>query len=304
MNTNQYFSFSRLAMVMKRDLMENWKKNLYMFLGIFLAFLGIYLLIMNRYDATRYDTYMSVNRYIDSYVSAFGALVSLLLFYFSSEIMNHMRTKEARTSYLMLPATSLEKFVSRALYVTVGLFGMIVVASLLAEVVHYAFVPFFDELPDKFKICVWPEVVETIWDGITPFQTKMVGFVDSADSSIIHEVEQRIFWQVISAYSMVLWFHSLFILGGNYFGKYAFLKTAGTILIVMVAFVYFLFYIEIDKRLDWLNDFLRRNDDWLTEEFACGTFTFITFCFTSFNWWLSYKLFTRQQVIKPKFRLL
>ena len=26
--------------------------------------------------------------------------------------------------------------------------------------------------------------------------------------------------------------------------------------------------------------------------------------FTMFNWWLGYKLFTRSQVIKPKFRLL
>ena len=29
MNANRYFSFSRLALVMKRDFMENWKTNLY-----------------------------------------------------------------------------------------------------------------------------------------------------------------------------------------------------------------------------------------------------------------------------------
>ena len=46
MNTNGYFSFSRLGLVMKRDLMENWKVNLFWFLGIFIAFLAVYILMM------------------------------------------------------------------------------------------------------------------------------------------------------------------------------------------------------------------------------------------------------------------
>lgn len=304
MNTNQHFSISRMAMVMKRDLMENWKKNLYMFLGIFLVFLGMYLLIMNEYDYKRYDAYLAVERYIESYVSAFSVITLFFLLYFSSEMMKHMRTKEERTSYLMLPATPLEKFVSRGLYVTVGLLVVIVIASLLAEVAHYAFVPFFDELSNEFKICVWPKAIEEIWNGITPFQTKTLLMGNLEDSNSWYEVEQSIFWQIAWGYSMALWFHSLFILGGNFFGKYPFLKTVATILVVGVALAFLVNYIDIDICIDRLNDFIRRNEDWLTEEFACGTFTFITFCFTSLNWWLSYKLFTRQQVVKPKFRLL
>ena len=46
MKTCQCFSFSRLALVMKRDWMENWKKHLYTFLGIFLAFLFVYYVCM------------------------------------------------------------------------------------------------------------------------------------------------------------------------------------------------------------------------------------------------------------------
>ena len=306
MFVNQCFSFSRMVMVMKRDLMENWKKNLYIFLGIFLVFLGMYILIMNRYDYTNSDPHMSVDRYINSYVSVFCVITSFFLLYFSSEMMKHMRTKEERTSYLMLPATPLEKFVSRGLYVTVGLLVVIVIASLLAEVAHYAFVPFFDELLNEFKICVWPKAIEEIWNAITPFQTKTLLMGNLEDSNSWYEVEQSIFWQIAWGYSMALWFHSLFILGGNFFGKYPFLKTVATILVVGVALAFLVNYIEIDIDIciDWLNDFIRRNEDWLTEEFACGTFTFITFCFTSLNWWLSYKLFTRQQIIKPKFRLL
>jgi uncharacterized membrane protein (UPF0182 family) len=111
---------------------------------------------------------------------------------------------------------------------------------------------------------------------------------------------------MVCAYSMALWFHSFFILGGNFFVKYPFLKTVATILVVVVALAFLVNCIEvyIYISVDWLDDFIRRNEDWLTEEFACGTFAFITFCFTSLNWWLSYKLFTRQQIIKPKYRLL
>ena len=38
MDTNHFFSFSRIAMVMKREIIENWKKNLYAFIGLYAAF--------------------------------------------------------------------------------------------------------------------------------------------------------------------------------------------------------------------------------------------------------------------------
>ena len=38
MDTNKFFSFSRIAMVMKREIMENWKTNLYRLIGIYAAF--------------------------------------------------------------------------------------------------------------------------------------------------------------------------------------------------------------------------------------------------------------------------
>lgn len=35
MDTNKFFSFPRIAMVMKREIMENWKTNLYRLIGIY-----------------------------------------------------------------------------------------------------------------------------------------------------------------------------------------------------------------------------------------------------------------------------
>lgn len=309
MNTNRYFNFSRLTLVMKRDLMENWKTNLYTFLGLFLAFLGVYLFQM--YDYIDYDgvpnAFQTVERYISHHTGAFSVITSCLLFYFASDSMRNMRNKEQRLAYLMLPATKLEKFISRGLYVTLGMFVMILLASLLAEAVHWAFMPFFDNLPDKFKICVWPEVWEEIWETITPFQTKKV-ILGPLDYNNLPEtlpwVEKSMFIEIMLAYLVALWFHSLYILGGSYFGKYAFFKTTGTLILIGAIVGYILSNINPKECFGWFEEFARMNEHWLTEDVAVGVTGFIVFCFIVLNWWLSYKLFTRQQVIKPKFRLL
>jgi hypothetical protein len=311
MNANRYFSFSRLGLVMKRDFMENWKTNLYLFLGVFFAFLGVYLLQMYDYNDSIHggvlDAYQTVECYVSHHTAAFAGVTSFLLVYFASETMRNMRTKEQRLSYLMLPATKLEKFVSRALFVTVGIFVMILLASLLAEAVHWAFMPFFENLPDKFKICVWPEVWDEIWEMISPFKTRKV-ILAPLDYNNLPEtlpwVEKSMFFEFMLAYLVAFWFHSLYILGGNYFGKYAFFKTSGMLILIGVVVGYILSNINPKEYFDWFEEFVRMNEHWLTEDVAVGVTGFIVFCFIVLNWWLSYKLFTRQQVIKPKFRLL
>ena len=63
MDTNRYFSFTRLGYVMKRDWMENWKTNLYTFLGIFLAYLLVYLTQMNGLNSSHAGYYYSEEQY-------------------------------------------------------------------------------------------------------------------------------------------------------------------------------------------------------------------------------------------------
>lgn len=302
MSTNRYFSFSRLSLVMKRDLVENWKSNLYVFLGISLAFLMVYIVNMSDYEGC------TTASYIHSHAEAFIGITAFLLIYFASETMKHMRTKEQRLSCLMLPATSLEKFVSRALYVTVGMFVMILLASLLAEAVHWAFMPFFEYLPDDLKVCVWPEAWANFWDTISPFKTKSYLIAtEGVSPDAWTRAERSVFFEITLVYWLALWWHSLFILGGNYFGKYAFFKTIGTMILVAILFGWAMSNIDFHVgpgTFEWLNEFVKNNEHWLTVEFVAGVAGFIVFCFTALNWWLSYKLFTRQQVIKPKFRLL
>ncbi len=302
MSTNNCFSFSRLGLVMKRDLMENWKKNLYALLGLTFAFLITYLAMMGSYEDSSIS---ALKAYVDSHVESFAIISFFALVFYASLIMNNMQTKEARLSYLMLPASPLEKFIARALYVTVGIVLMIFVASLLAEAAHWLFMPFFKDLPEELKVCVWPEVWGKIFDAINPFQTQNVylNIVEGTDPSTWQQVEKSMFFIYLMGYAASLWQHSIFVLGGNYFGKHSFLKTIGAMILIGILIGWACTFIDWDG-LNWIADFIESHSDRLTEEMVAGFISFIFFVFTALNWWLSYKLFTRRQVIEPKFRLL
>ena len=292
MSTNNSFSFSRLALVMKRDFMENWKKYLNLFLAMSLAFLAMYLFQMNDFDYPIVGENMSIDAmdYINSHTQGFALVFYLTLFYQAAEIMNNMRTKESRLSYLMLPATMLEKFLARFLYVTAGIVLMLLASSLLAEVVRWAFMPFFPSLADRFKIFVWAGAWGNIFDSFIGEPKLIINSHSFAPQGIMNTL-------------VFFWFHSLFVLGGNYFGKHSFFKTCGTIISVVLAFIglgILLDTVEVWNTIRPLMDFIIH----LPEVTAFLLIALIFFSFTCFNWWLSYKLFTRQQVIKPKFRLL
>ena len=51
-------------------------------------------------------------------------------------------------------------------------------------------------------------------------------------------------------------------------------------------------------------EWLEANFQWVTLNKLLSLGVAFFSAFTMFNWWLSYRLFTRSQVIKPKFRLL
>jgi uncharacterized membrane protein len=100
MNTNRHFSFARLALVMKRDLMENWKANLYRFLGPYAVILFVMLM-----------GYMKITVNFAEFSSVIAGIFSSILFFGSTftaaHMMETMDTQQKRISYLMLPATAL-----------------------------------------------------------------------------------------------------------------------------------------------------------------------------------------------------
>ena len=103
------------------------------------------------------------------------------------------------------------------------------------------------------------------------------------------------------------WGHSLFILGGCYWQKHPFWKTLGIILLVNQLMIMFAFFLaktigDIDLSID--GEWLETHVAWVTIEGVLGFLSVLFALLLALNWWLSYRCFTRSQVIKPKFRLL
>ena len=280
MNTNRYFSFSRLGLVMKRDFMENWKTNLYRFLGPY----TIFLLVMwfSSMNMTNFNEFSDI-------VSA--TFFSVLFFggsFTASYALETMNTQQKRISFLMLPATSFEKFFARFLYVTVGFVVLSTIALLLAEVTRFLLLPMFD-LPDTFKQSTLPNVWQTIMN-VRTFNFNGSGIMES-----------------VVGWLFLIWIHSFFLLGGCRWYKNAFWKTLGLIILVNFFFIFVL--VNLVELLDEgvMEEILlwcEANFIWVT---VTGILSFAIVMFVLLillNWWLSYRCFTRSQVIKPKFRLL
>ena len=280
MNTNRYFSFSRLGLVMKRDFMGNWKTNLYRFLGPY----TIFLLVMwfSSMNMTNFNEFSDI-------VSA--TFFSVLFFggsFTASYALETMNTQQKRISFLMLPATSFEKFFARFLYVTVGFVVLSTIALLLAEVTRFLLLPMFD-LPDTFKQSTLPNVWQTIMN-VRTFNFNGSGIMES-----------------VVGWLFLIWIHSFFLLGGCRWYKNAFWKTLG--LIILVNFFFIFVSVNLVESLDEgvMEEILlwcEANFSWVT---VTGILSFAIVMFMLLivlNWWLSYRCFTRSQVIKPKFRLL
>lgn len=112
MDTNNFFSFSRIAMVMKREIMENWKTNLYRLIGIYAAFALVMILHMWTMSSGR-SSQISFTTYCSNIMGTFVFIIGIASIAYAANIMENMITKEKRIAFLMLPATMIEKFVAR-----------------------------------------------------------------------------------------------------------------------------------------------------------------------------------------------
>ena len=152
MDNNNFLSFPRIAMVMKREIMENWKTNIFRFIGLYAAFALV--MIGNMWGASNNasafsDPAMFFNRCCSNIMASFVLIVGIASLAYAANIMENMITKEKRISFLMLPATMIEKFVARFLIVTVGFALAVVAATSLAEITHYLVLPLFN-VPEEF----------------------------------------------------------------------------------------------------------------------------------------------------------
>jgi hypothetical protein len=212
------------------------------------------------------------------------------------------KTKGYATNYLMMPATNMEKFLSRVFINVVMVIVMAYVALFLADLARMLYVAITDaEGFYGFTIpTVWSELIETfssfyrtgggVWGPTADGTVRIVGF--------------SAFYGIVNVTAMVAFFlfvHSLFILGGCIWRKAAIIKIWITQLVVTSAVVWIFVKLE-PYVLPWLGDMLTSLFE--TEQQAGITLLSIAIpvllALTALNWWLSFRLFSRKQAVAPQ----
>ena len=179
-----------------------------------------------------------------------------------NRIFRDVQKKQTLTTYLMLPATNLEKFLSRWIYTMV--FAIV-----------GGFLTFF--VADAFQ-AAWLFVMgrPVYWASGFFFDAFPYGTAK--------------YWQTtVELYCMLVLIHAFFLLGGVFFKRYHLAATGGVGVLLVVGFSWLMQVTGLDKQQD--------NLTWDTSAAIDITGSIVGIVLLT---WLSYWLFCRYQVITRK----
>lgn len=271
MNTkNNNFQFSRLLMVMRWDMFTNLKSYLNMMLGMTFALLPFF--IMQLYQLSKQyqlfpDTidlsYWGMSQYV-------LMIFSIAMYMMATQIFMVMKTTGQREQFLMLPASNLEKYISRFLFSTLGAAVAMITAIVVSDLVQLIFS--FVLLPGHHQsVCL--STMALLWKIWTTF----IESIDSTGALMLSLL-------IMTCGVLV---HSFFILCGTLFRKHT-IVVSGILFIVMI---YLVIYV-IESVPDTITTCLMHGDNsWI----FC--LLIAELLLAGFQYWLSYKVFTRMQVI-------
>ena len=270
---NNNFQFSRLLMVMRWDVFTNLKTYLNMTLGMTFALLPF--LIMQLYQLSKQDqlspdtidlSYWGMSQYI-LFIS------SIAMYMVATQIFMVMKTNGQREQFLMLPASNLEKYISRFLFSTLGAAIAMLTAIVVSDLVQLIFS--FLLLPGHHQsVCL--STMALLWKIWTTF----IENIDSTGALLLSLL-------IVTSGVLV---HSFFILCGTLFRKHTIVVTT----ILFIAMTYLVIYV-IESVPGTITTCLNHGDNsWI----FC--LLIAELLLAGFQYWLSYKVFTRMQVICNK----
>ena len=266
--TRYGFSLSRLCLVAKRDIMENWKKNLYNCLTLYAILASALVFTMLRL----HGVYEKVPNgfWVCMALVAFGGWAVVL-----SNVMESMSTKAKRIAFLMVPATCLEKYLWRLIYATVGFAVSFAVALLATDVTYLLLNSIFGE-EEYRSLAGFAIGVYLNWNSL------------ALDDNWLLTV-----WSFV----ITLWGYSFFVLGGAFWRRRAFVKTVGCILLAFLLLLTAVQWVPVSAEhsfYDWVHTIMA---DEGKATVAVSLLTIVFFLFTVLNLWLGYRLFRRSQIV-------
>lgn len=265
------FEMKRFGQVLKLDFAEGLKPMMWGALAMTLLYLFFFWFAHN---LVTHDEYYSVDqpyvkvlhvKYICEGVGAIGCIAMILFFLISASILYRSeQKKQQRIAWLMLPATNLEKFLSRWIYMVV--FSLVggMLTFFIADVIHIA----------------W------LWISRNPVMAATPFFFDTFP----HQGEHDPLLNIINVYGMIVTIHAFFLMGSVLFRKYHFIISGA---LVVLAFAVIASLYNTSGLYQYNGETARTVTDVVFIVFEVCAILLFT--------WLAYRLFCRWQVVTHKF---
>lgn len=263
---NKTFDIKRLGMVMRWEIITRWKYYVSATIGCIIGY-SLYCFIMLH----NYSDYGSIeiakHAYLEKVNVFFIPMVIFPFYVMATCIFDIMKTKNSRESFLMLPANKIEKYVSCLLTKLLGCPVLLAFILVGTDIIQLAFS--FIQNPGFHISITFPVLKE--WLDI-PMFTRM---------------QERDFIFL----SFFIFAHSFCTLGGTFYRKMASLLTFATGLVLFLALSYIVTRLAIFGLIHFGEE---------TSYIASTIMCIFNLALSAFNYWASYKIFSRMQVICNK----
>ena len=283
---NKTFDLHRFGMVLRWDLLTNWKSYFYSIAGLAIGIIMLSISMLYSFPHSYFIVERDLNYYYECRMTGFLAAIFILFIFISAcNIFNNMKTKLQRESFMMLPANNLEKYAARFLMMSIGSIIMMLIATLIADFVQFV-LSFF--MTPGYHASIIGSSLSQIYKAAT----------DAGNNPISILAWQYKIDAAILGWSFLTMIYSFCLLGGTFFRKQPIILTAVSVIIIFMIIGYCGSELE-----EWgAFDFFKHLDyDNPSTSLCMAIFWSVIFlALAAGSLWASYKLFTRMQVICNK----
>lgn len=283
---NKTFDLHRFGMVLRWDLLTNWKSYFYSIAGLAIGIIMLSISMLYSFPHSHFIVEGDLGNYYEGNMTVFLAAIVILFFFISPcNIFSNMKTKLQRENFMMLPANNLEKYAARFLMMSVGSILMMLIATLIADFVQFV-LSFF--MTPGYHASIIGSSLSLIYKAAT----------NTGDNPICILAGQYKIDAAILGWSFLTMIYSFCLLGGTFFRKQPIILTAISGIIIFMIIGYCGSELEEWGAFDFFKHF---NYDNPGTSLCIAIFWSVVFlALAAFSLWASYKLFTRMQVICNK----
>ena len=283
---NKTFDLHRFGMVLRWDLLTNWKSYFYSIAGLAIGIIMLSISMLYTFPHSHYIVGGDLGNYYEDGMTGFLATILIAFFFVSAcNIFSNTKTKLQRESFMMLPANNLEKYAARFLMMSVGSILIMVIATLIADFVQFI-LSFF--MTPGYHASIIGSSLSQIYKAAT----------NTGDNPICILAWQYKIDAAILGWSFLTMIYSFCLLGGTFFRKQPIILTAVSGIIIFMIIGYCGSELEEWGAFDF---FKHLNYDNPSTSLCMAIFWSVIFlALAAGSLWASYKIFTRMQVICNK----